>query len=146
SNGGYLPPSLLTLEMQGRSPNDFQLQGQLQAEDIGPVRLRGRWDGERLRGGAWWPIQPLKVFQPLLSPLLKMNIRTGQFYAQAAFSAARKEGFSAGGHWVVKNGGLWLQDGEVSGVNFVLPYRLKDQRWQLGVKQPVTLRIDVLDN
>lgn len=91
-------------------------------------------------------MQPLKVFQPLLSPLLKMNIRTGQFYAQAAFSAARKEGFSAGGHWVVKNGGLWLQDGEVSGVNFVLPYRLKDQRWQLGVRQPVTLRIDVLDN
>ncbi|MEF9675037.1 YdbH family protein [Pectobacterium aroidearum] len=146
SNGGYLPPSLLTLAMQGRSPDDFQLQGQLQAEDIGPVRLRGRWDGERLRGGAWWPTQPLKVFQPLLSPQLKMNIRAGQFYAQAAFSAARKEGFSAGGHWVVKNGGLWLQDGEVSGVNFVLPYRLKDQRWQLGVRQPVTLRIDVLDN
>ncbi|BES85119.1 YdbH family protein [Pectobacterium araliae] len=146
SNGGYLPPSLLTLVMQGRSPDDFQLQGQLQAEDIGPVKLRGRWDGERLRGGAWWPTQPLKVFQPLLSPLLKMNIRAGQFYAQAAFSAARKEGFSAGGHWVVKNGGLWLQDGEVSGVNFVLPYRLKDQRWQLGVRQPVTLRIDVLDN
>lgn len=36
SNGGYLPPSLLTLAMQGRSPDDFQLQGQLQAEDIGP--------------------------------------------------------------------------------------------------------------
>ncbi|MEE3650448.1 MULTISPECIES: YdbH family protein [unclassified Brenneria] len=146
SNGGYLPPSRLTLELNGRDPADFLWTGQLQAQDIGPVTLRGRWDGERLRGGAWWPQQPLRVFQPLLSPGLKMTIRTGQFYAQSAFSAARGEGFSAGGHWVVKNGGLWLQDGEVSGVNFTLPYRLKDQHWQLGVKQPATLRIDTLDN
>ncbi|RLM26480.1 hypothetical protein BIY29_05315 [Brenneria alni] len=146
SNGGYLPPSLLTLKLQGRDPGDFLWQGQLRAQDIGPVALRGRWDGERLRGGAWWPQQPLKVFQPLLSPRLKMNIRAGQFYAQSAFSAARGEGFRAGGHWVVKNGGLWLQDGEVSGVNFILPYRLQDQHWQLGVKQPATLRIESLDN
>ncbi|MEE3661709.1 YdbH family protein [Brenneria sp. g21c3] len=146
SNGGYLPPSRVTLKLDGRSPDDFLMQGQLQAQDIGPVTLRGRWDGTRLRGGAWWPQQPLTVFQPLLSPRLKMNIRSGRFYAQSAFSAARGEGFRAGGHWVVKNGGAWLQDGEVRGVNFILPYRLQDQRWQLGVKQPVTLRIDTLDN
>ncbi|QTF10780.1 YdbH family protein [Brenneria izadpanahii] len=146
SNGGYLPPSLISFKLNGRDPNEFLWQGRLQARDIGPVTLRGRWDGERLRGGAWWPQQPLTVFQPLLSPRLKMNIRSGQFYAQSAFSAARGEGFRAGGHWVVKNGDLWLQDGGVRGVNFILPYRLQDQHWQLGVKQPVTLRIDTLDN
>lgn len=146
SNGGYLPPSQVTLKLAGRAPDDFLMQGQLQAQDIGPVTLRGRWDGERLRGGAWWPRQPLTVFQPLLSPRLKMNIRSGQFYAQSAFSAARGEGFRAGGHWVVKNGGVWLQDGEVRGVNFILPYRLQDRHWRLGVKRPVTLRIDTLDN
>lgn len=146
SNGGYLPPTLMTLGLQGRDPNDFLIKGQLQAQNIGPVSLRGRWDGERLRGNAWWPRQPLTVFQPLLSPKLKMNIRSGQFHAQAAFSAAQGEGFSAGGHWVVSNGGLWLQDGEVGGVNFALPYRLKNQRWELGIKQPVTLRIAMLDN
>ncbi|MEC5320361.1 YdbH family protein [Brenneria populi subsp. brevivirga] len=146
SNGGYLPPSRITLKLAGRAPDDFLIQGQLRAQDIGPVTLRGRWDGERLRGGAWWPQQPLTVFQPLLSPRLKMNIRSGEFYAQSAFSAARGEGFRAGGHWVVKNGGVWLQDGEVRGVNFILPYRLQDRHWQLGVKRPVTLRIDTLDN
>ncbi|CPR19914.1 YdbH family protein [Brenneria goodwinii] len=146
SNGGYLPPSLISFKLNGRDPGDFLWQGRLQAQDIGPVTLRGRWDGERLRGGAWWPQQPLTVFQPLLSSRLNMNIRAGQFYAQSAFSAARGEGFRAGGHWVVKNGELWLQDGEVRGVNFTLPYRLQDQRWQLGVRQPVTLRIDTLDN
>ncbi|MCL2896765.1 YdbH family protein [Brenneria tiliae] len=146
NNGGYLPPSRLTLKLRGRDPGDFLWQGDLRAQDIGPVALRGRWDGERLRGGAWWPQQPLRVFQPLLSTNLKMRIRGGWFYAQSVFSAARGEGFRAGGHWVVKDGGLWLQDGEVDGVNFILPYRLQDQQWQLGVKQPVTLRIDMLDN
>ncbi|WP_409308677.1 YdbH family protein [Pectobacterium sp. B1J-3] len=146
SHGGYLPPTLLTLGLQGNDPGDFMIKGQLQAQNIGPVALRGRWDGERLRGNAWWPRQPLTVFQSLLSPALKMNIRSGQFYAQAAFSAAQKQGFSAGGHWVVENGGLWLQDGEIDGVNFVLPYRLNNQRWELGVKRPVTLRVAMLDN
>ncbi|MFC3395467.1 YdbH family protein [Brenneria rubrifaciens] len=146
SNGGYLPPTLMRLSLQGNDPSDFLIKGQIQAQDIGPVSLRGRWDGERLRGNAWWPRQSLTVFQPLLSPRLNMKIRAGQFYAQAAFSAARGQGFRAGGHWVVNNGGVWLRDGEVGGVNFVLPYRLKSQRWELGIKRPVTLRIAMLDN
>nr|WP_113868314.1 YdbH family protein [Brenneria salicis]NMN91831.1 dicarboxylate transport [Brenneria salicis ATCC 15712 = DSM 30166]RBP59877.1 dicarboxylate transport [Brenneria salicis ATCC 15712 = DSM 30166]RLM29877.1 hypothetical protein BHG07_13860 [Brenneria salicis ATCC 15712 = DSM 30166] len=145
-NGGYLPPALISLSLQGNDPSDFLMKGALQARNIGPITLRGRWDGERLRGNAWWPRQPLTVFQPLLSEKLKMNIRAGQFYAQAAFSAAQGQGFRAGGHWVVQNGGLWLQDGEVGGVNFVLPYRLENQRWAFGIKQPATLRIAMLDN
>ncbi|WP_244664969.1 hypothetical protein [Candidatus Symbiopectobacterium sp. 'North America'] len=34
--------------------------------------------------------------------------------------------------------------GEVRGVNFVLPYRFAQHRWEFGVKQPVTLHIDKL--
>lgn len=146
SNGGYLPQSQLSVQLQGPDINHFTLNGELQAESIGPIRLNGRWDGERLRGEGWWPKQSLTVFQPLLSPDLKIKLRDGEFYAQSAFSAARKQGFEAGGHWVVRNGGMWLSDGEVSGLDFVLSYRLHNQTWQLGPQQPVMLRIKSLRN
>lgn len=140
----FPPPSELLFSVEGRSPSHFQWQGDLNAEAIGPVALRGRWDGERLRGMGWWAAQPLTVFQPQLSPKLNINVRSGEFYAQVAFLAARKQGFSAGGRWVVKNGSAWLPDGEVRGVNFVLPYRFAQHRWEFGVKHPVTLHIDKL--
>jgi hypothetical protein len=46
-------------------PTLFQFKGDLHADEIGPVQVNGRWDGERLRGQAWWPKQSLTVFQPL---------------------------------------------------------------------------------
>ncbi|AUH00561.1 YdbH family protein [Prodigiosinella confusarubida] len=141
-----LPPATLMLNIKGREPDDFQWEGRLQTNDIGPVTLSGRWDGKRLRGSGWWPAQPLRVFQPLLPADWKITLRSGKFYAQTAFSAARGQGFSAGGHWVVKNAAAWISDGDVSGVNFILPYRFHDRRWQLGVKQPVTLRMGTLNN
>jgi hypothetical protein len=144
--GGYLPPSVLDLQLKGTEPNNFQMQGKLQAEKIGPITLRGRWDGERLRGEGWWPKQSLTVFQPLISPDLNIKLRDGEFYAQSAFSAARVQGFEAGGHWVVKDGGMWLKDGEMSGLDFVMAYRLKNHLWELGAKKPVMLRIKSLSN
>ncbi|AJJ64186.1 YdbH family protein [Yersinia aldovae] len=144
--GGYLPPAVLSLQLNGRDLDSFLWQGQLQANTIGPIPLRGRWDGERLRGEGWWPKQSLMVFQPLISKELGIKLRDGEFYAQAAFSAAREQGFTAGGHWVVKNGGMWLKDGELSGLDFVMSYRLKNHHWQLGAKEPVMLRIAALNN
>ena len=146
SDGGHLPAPVLALQLNGRSPDNFQLQGKLQAQQIGPIALRGRWDGERLRGEGWWPKQSLKVFQPLLAPDLNLTLRDGEFYAQSAFSAAREQGFEAGGHWVVKNGGMWLKDGEMSGLDFILSYRFKQHQWLLGAKRPVSLRIKSFTN
>ncbi|QDX29841.1 YdbH family protein [Dickeya poaceiphila] len=143
---GKLPATALTLDIHGRNPQDFQWHGLVQAGAVGPIRLNGRWDGQRLRGSGWWPLQPLRVFQTLLPPGGALTIRTGQFYAQTAFSAARGQGFRAGGHWVVKNGGAWLEDGEVSGVDFVLPYRFENHRWQVGISRPVALHINRLDS
>ncbi|MBS0055823.1 YdbH family protein [Yersinia sp. Marseille-Q3913] len=144
--GGYLPPAVLSLQLNGRDPESFLWQGKLQAQAIGPIPLSGRWDGKRLRGEGWWPKQSLTVFQPLISQELGIKLRDGEFYAQAAFSAAREQGFTAGGHWVVKRGGMWLKDGELSGLDFVMSYRLQDHRWQLGAKEPVMLRIASLTN
>ncbi|VEB59155.1 Putative uncharacterized protein ydbH [Salmonella enterica subsp. enterica] len=68
-----MPPSTLNFSVEGREPTLFQFKGDLRAGAIGPVRLNGRWDGERLRGQAWWPKQSLIVFQPLLPPDWKMD-------------------------------------------------------------------------
>ena len=146
SYGGWLPPSELNFEAKGSDPSQFIWRGQLTAEDIGPVRVHGRWDGERLRGEAWWPAQSLTVFQPLLSSDLKMRIQSGELRAQVAFSAASEQGFEAGGHWTVKNGSLWMPDSEINGIDFSLPFRLKDHQWQLGRRGPVSLRIAEVKN
>lgn len=146
SYGGWLPPAALHFDAKGRDPSRFLWRGQLTAEAIGPLRVQGRWDGQRLRGEAWWPAQSLTVFQPLLSSDLKMHIQSGTLRAQAAFSAAAGQGFEAGGFFAVNDGSLWMPDSEINGVDFALPYRLKDHQWQLGRRGPVSLRIAEVKN
>ncbi|KMV35697.1 YdbH family protein [Franconibacter pulveris] len=146
SGGSVLPPSTLTFSVKGSGPTAFQFKGDLRAQAIGPVRVHGRWDGVRLRGQAWWPAQPLAVFQPLIPPDWKMALRDGQFYAQVAFSAAGDQGFEAGGHGVVKKGSAWTTDNKINGVDFVLPFRYSDAVWQLGARGPVRLRIDEIES
>ncbi|WP_142502031.1 YdbH family protein [Klebsiella sp. 2680] len=146
SGGSELPPSTLKFQINGRDPTGFQFRGSLQAQNIGPVRVAGRWDGERLRGEAWWPRQSLTVFQPLVPPEWKMNLREGTLYAQVAFSAAADQGFEAGGHGVLKGGSAWMPDSQINGVDFVLPFRFSDGTWQLGTRRPVSLRIGDIIN
>jgi Dicarboxylate transport len=146
SGGSLLPPSTLKFSVDGRDPTWFQFKGDLHAAAIGPVRVTGRWDGERLRGKAWWPKQSLTVFQPLVPPDWKMNLRDGTLYAQVAFSAAPEQGFEAGGHGVLKGGSAWMPDNQLNGVDFALPFRFSQGVWQLGTRGPVSLRIGEIVN
>ncbi|HHG8774614.1 TPA: YdbH family protein [Raoultella planticola] len=146
SSGSELPPSTLKFNIDGRDPTWFLFNGSLHANKIGSVRVTGRWDGERLRGQAWWPKQSLTVFQPLVPPDWKMNLREGMLYAQVAFSAAADQGFEAGGHGVLKGGSAWMPDNQINGVDFVLPFRFSQGAWQLGIRRPVTLRIGEIVN
>ena len=144
--GGRLADSTLDFEAKGRDPGYFLWRGELKAGRVGPLRVNGRWDGERLRGQAWWPAQSLTVFQPLLSPDMKMQIQGGSLQAQVAFSAASKQGFQAGGHWTVKQGSVWTPDSQVNGIDFSLPFRFHEQQWQFGQHGPVSLRIAEVKN
>ncbi|RAU37757.1 YdbH family protein [Enterobacter sp. ECC-175] len=146
SGGSVLPPSVLNFSVDGTDPTIFQFKGDLHADRIGPVQVNGRWDGERLRGQAWWPKQSLTVFQPLIPPEWKMTLRDGDLYAQVAFSAAPGQGFEAGGHGVVKSGSAWMPDNQINGVDFVLPFRFSEGTWSLGTRGPVTLRIGEVVN
>ncbi|MBE8613090.1 YdbH family protein [Morganella morganii] len=146
-DNSYLPSATFDMTLEGRAPRDFSVKGTLSAgKNIGPIHYWSRWDGVRLRGEARWPEQDMRAFQTLIPTDLGITLRNGVFYAQAAYSAAPGQGFVAGGHWVVKQAGMWLKDGEVSGVDFVLPWRLADSRWQLGSKTPVMLRIARVEN
>ncbi|REF28355.1 dicarboxylate transport [Xenorhabdus cabanillasii] len=144
-SGSFLPPVEFRATLTGQSPNNFMLNGKLHGKGIGPIPVYGRWDGTRLRGEARWPRQSLLAFQTLIPADLGLIVRGGNIYAQAAFSAARGQGLRAGGHWVVKNAGMWLKNGNVGGVDFVLPWRLQERTWQLGVRSPVQLRIKTVN-
>ena len=146
TGGSVLPPSTIKFSVEGRDPTFFQYKGTLNARAIGPVQLNGRWDGERLRGQAWWPKQSLTVFQPLIPPDWKMTLREGELYAQVAYSAAADQGFEAGGHGVLKSGSVWMPDNKINGVDFVLPFRFSQGTWSLGTRGPVTLRIGEVKN
>lgn len=134
------------MKFEGRDPDAFLLKGFLEAHPVGPVQLQGRWDGQRLRGQAWWPEQPLTVFQSLLSDDLKLKILGGSLKAQVAFSAASTQGFEAGGHWVVANGSARTPDNQITGTDFSLPFRFKAHQWYFGQKGPVSLRIKEVKN
>ena len=146
SYGGRLPALHLPFSIAGTSPQNFLYQARLRAGAIGPLVLRGRWDGERLRGEAWWASQPLAVVAPLLSPDMKMKITGGKMRAQAAFSASAASGLLAGGHWVITEGSAWTPDNQIQGASFSLPFRYQQQRWQFGYHQPVRLTIDRIVN
>jgi hypothetical protein len=77
SGGSVLPPSVLTFSVDGTDPTIFQFKD-LHADKIGPVQVNGRWDGERLRGQAWWPKQSHRI--PAADPAgLENDAATGSF-------------------------------------------------------------------
>ncbi|HBQ6223911.1 TPA: YdbH family protein [Klebsiella pneumoniae] len=138
-----------TLHLDGQASDFLPDSGRWQWRYWGEghfTPMQARWDGERLRGQAWWPKQSLTVFQPLVPPDWKMNLREGSLYAQVAFSAAAGQGFEAGGHGVLKGGSAWMPDNQINGVDFVLPFRFSDGHWQLGTRRPVSLRIGEIVN
>ncbi|MCW2254812.1 hypothetical protein M2263_000903 [Providencia alcalifaciens] len=142
----YLPKITVNADVTGKSPTNFQLKADLSTKEVGPIVIFSRWDGERFRGNARWPEQSVSAFQTLIPADLGITLREGKLFSQAAFSIDPETGFVAGGHWRVENTSLWLEDGEVSGLNFVLPWKLQNSLWTLGEKSPVKLRIKQLTN
>lgn len=145
--GGFLDKTDFIATVSGKSPFNFNVKGELSAKpNIGPIAINTRWDGARLRGQMRWPLQPINVFQSLVPADLGITLDQGELYTQADFSIAPEQGLLAGGHLVVKQGGMWLKDGVLEGLDFILPWRLNGDEWQLGVRQPVQLRIKRVNN
>lgn len=134
------------LTLHGVSPVDFLYEGQLSAPPFRPIRLKGRWDGERIRGQAWWPDQPLRRFNALIEPQAKFWLRGGRLRAQVAFSWTDEQGLLIGGHGVIRDGVILIPDNKLSGVAVSLPFRYHAGQWLFGMHQPVTLTIAAVEN
>lgn len=141
-----VPATSTELQLTGTSPDAFTFKSRVRAGDVGTLRANGRWDGERLRGRAWWPRQPLAAFQSLISPGLKLSLESGWLQAQVAFSATATQGLLAGGHWRITDGCLRMPDNAARGIAFSLPFRFDARQWYLGAQVPATLRIARIDN
>lgn len=143
--GAFLKPDI-GVHIEGKDFTDLNLRSELTADKLGPIRLFSRYQEGVLRGNIYWPQQSANVFQPLFPPRWNWLIQRGTIRGQTAFSITPESGVVAGGHIVIQQGDIALPEGAISGINFSLPYRYQDQRFQLGIKQPVEVKIATLDN
>ncbi|MGR6981340.1 YdbH family protein [Testudinibacter sp. P27/CKL/0425] len=143
--GQFIKPDI-TVSIQGKDFTDLNLKSELTSDKLGPIRLFSRYQDGILRGNIYWPQQSANVFQPLFPQRWKWLIQRGTIRGQTAFSISPENGVVAGGHVAIQNANIALPDGSISGINFSLPYRYQNQRFQLGVKQPAEVKIAALEN
>lgn len=147
--GAELPPIRAQLALSGRLGN-LNLKGEIQAGEIGPIRLFARRElaknaeFSRLIGRLYWQSQPISVFMPLLPFRQNWLVTDGSVQGQTDFTLSAEEGIQAGGHFSIRHGALSLPSGEISGINFALPYRLQNNLLQFGAKQPLSVSIEKL--
>ncbi|TNH03402.1 YdbH family protein [Testudinibacter sp. TR-2022] len=144
--GGQILQPDISVTLDGKDFSDLNLKSELRADRLGPIRLFSRYQDGTLRGNIYWPQQSSDVFQPLFPKRWNWLIQRGTIRGQTAFSITPQNGLVAGGHIAIENGSISLPNGAISGINFSLPYRYQDQHFQLGVKQPVEVKIAQLDN
>ncbi|MGR3808115.1 YdbH family protein [Pasteurella testudinis] len=144
--GGQILKPDISVGIEGKDFSDLNLKSELTADRLGPIRLFSTYQQGALRGNVYWPQQSSNVFQPLFPKRWNWLIQRGSIRGQTAFSITPEKGLIAGGHIAIENGSIALPNGAISGINFSLPYRYQNQRFQLGVKEPVEVKIASLDN
>lgn len=144
--GGVIPKPDISVSLAGQDFSNLNLKSELTADRLGPIKLFASYRDGSLRGNIYWPQQSSDVFQPLFPKRWNWLIQKGTIRGQTAFSIEPEIGLIAGGHIAIENGDITLPKGSIGGINFSLPYRYQDQRLQLGVKQPVEIKINRLEN
>ncbi|MFC0179080.1 intermembrane phospholipid transport protein YdbH family protein [Thorsellia kenyensis] len=145
-NGGTIVDPHLDLDVQGFDFSNFIYSGTLASPLFENIELAGRWDGVRLRGQAWWPVQNAAAFRHLFSKDTDLDVHQGQFRAQASYSAAPEQGFIMGGHLVFDDVNVRYKNNHIKALNFTMPYQFKNHRWHFGHTTPVTLKLSSLEN
>ncbi|MDE8034237.1 YdbH family protein [Actinobacillus equuli subsp. equuli] len=146
--GGKIPSPSAKLQVNGEIEN-LNLKGELQAEQIKPLQLFARRKltktASELIGRLYWKEQSAKVFQPLIPFRQHWLITNGTVRGETAFSASAEKGIIAGGHFAIRNAALSMPNGEAKAIEFNLPYRLQDNEFDFGLKQPIDLKIGQLN-
>lgn len=146
--GGYISSPSAKLQVNGEIEN-LRLKGELQADNIKPLLLFARrkltHTASELIGRLYWREQPAKVFQSLIPFRQHGLITDGTVRGETAFSASIKKGIVAGGHFAIRNAAISTPNGEAKAIDFNLPYRLQDNEFDFGLKQPIELKIGLLN-
>lgn len=146
--GGELIKPTARLTFNGEVEN-LNLKGEVTAGRLGPIRLFARREltenQSRFKGRLYWLAQPATVFQSLFPFRQNWLITCGSVKGETAFSFEAEQGLIAGGHFSIKNGSLSFPNGEMKGIQFSLPYQLKRNEVDIGMKKPLELRADLLD-
>lgn len=146
--GGELVKPTATLTFNGEVEN-LNLKGDVTAGRLGPIRVFARREltenQSRFKGRLYWSEQPATVFQSIFPFRQNWLITGGTIKGETAFSFNAQQGLIAGGHFSIRNGSLSFPDGEMKGIQFSLPYQLKLNQVEIGGKQPLELRADLLN-
>ncbi|MDD0823975.1 YdbH family protein [Mannheimia sp. AT1] len=144
SYGGTLPKPEAKLAFNGNVEN-LNFKGIINTSELGPLRLFARRqltaEASQIIGKLYWPEQSADGFQPLFPFRSQWIIKQGTIRGETAFSASIKNGFVAGGHLAIRNGGISLPSGEAIGIEFSLPYRYQNGIFNFGAKKPITVNI-----
>ncbi|MCK3654545.1 hypothetical protein A4G19_01785 [Pasteurellaceae bacterium Macca] len=146
--GGELERPVANLTFNGEVEN-LNLKGDLTAGKLGPLRFFARREltpkASRLLGKIYWSEQPANVFQSLFPFRQNWVITGGTIKGETAFSLTPQQGFTAGGHYGIRQGSLSLPKGNIKGIEFSLPYQFKNNEVDIGVKKPLEVRIAEVD-
>ena len=146
--GGELEKPQAALQFTGALEN-LNLKGEVSSGKLGPIRLFARRtlnnEMSNMLGRLYWQEQPANVFQSLFPFRSNWVITNGTIRGETAFSANAKTGLVAGGHFAIRNGALSLPSGDLKGIEFSLPYQLKNNQLALGQKKAVEVRIAELN-
>ncbi|AAP95537.1 hypothetical protein A6046_06495 [[Haemophilus] ducreyi] len=146
--GGQLLSPTATLQANGEIEN-LNLKGEIRADKIGPLKLFARrkltQQSSTLLGRLYWKEQPANIFQSLFPFRQNWLITAGTIRGETAFSVSAANGLVTGGHFAIRNGAISMPYGEAKGLEFNLPYRLKNNQLDFGLKQPINLKIAYLN-
>lgn len=144
SYGGELEQPTAQLNVNGELEN-LNFKGEITSGKLGPIRLFARRklseNDSSIIGRLYWGEQPANVFQSLFPFRSNWIITQGKIRGETAFSANRKTGFIAGGHFSIKQGAISFPNGELKGIEFSLPYRFQNNEIDIGVKQALDVQI-----
>ncbi|WP_373778205.1 YdbH family protein [Glaesserella sp.] len=142
--GGLLEKPTAALSFQGETEN-LQLRGSVSAGKLGPIKLfasrKLTETSSSIVGRLYWNEQSANVFQTLFPFRNNWVITNGTIKGETAFSANTERGLIAGGHFSIRHGGLSLPEGDIKGIEFSLPYQLKNNEVDIGLKKPLEAKV-----
>lgn len=138
--GGRFIRPVFGVGVDGKSISDFNLAGELKAGGLGPLEVRAHYGDKKMVGKIAWNEQSARVFQPLFPYKWEWRIHQGTIKGVTDF-VIDENGVLMDGDLNVRNGEIFLPDGEIKGIQIKFPFRYHNYRLSANRKPiQVTMR------